>query len=150
MNNFQKKIAGALFFIGLTLGSTAANAQNRIGNAVQQGNGAYVQKTAASHCIGNALLGVPNLGDCLTMSQKKFMVTPSGNATSVWVGTVPAAVRPAQRLVYNSTWSETNNDGVTRTYDTVAVTTPDGNTKLTLTDKQNGDGDGKSKGKGKN
>jgi len=145
MNSFQKKIAGALVFIGLTLGSTAASAQNRIGGAVQQGSGAYVQKTDRAECITNALLGVPNLGSCLTMTQEKFMVTPSGNAMSVWKGTVPEAARPAQRLVHNATWSETNNDGVTRIYVTEAVTMPDGSIKLTLNDKQNEKGKGKGK-----
>lgn len=140
METILKKIAGAFLFIGLTLGGSAASAQNHIAGAVQQGNGAYVQKTDRTVCITNRLLGVPNLGSCLEMTQDKFMVTPSGNAMSVWTGTVPAAVRPAQRLVNNATWSETNNDGVTRTYDTVAVAMPDGSIKLTLTDKQNGRG----------
>lgn len=66
------------------------------------------------------------------------MVTPSGNAMSVWKGTVPEAARPSQRLIYKSTWTEKNNDGVTRTYNTVAVTQPSGEVKLTLTDKNNG------------
>ena len=142
MNTTLKKIAGALLFIGLTLGTTAVNAQNSIGSAVQQGNGAYVQKSDHSQCIGNALLGVPNLGNCLDMTQEKFLVTPSGNSMSVWKGTVPVAARPAQRLVYNSTWTETLS-GVTRTYDTEAVTMPDGSSKLTLKDKPNGNGKNK-------
>ena len=146
MNSFQKKITGALFFIGLTLGSTAASAQNRIEGAVQQGNGAYVQKTDRSECITNSLLGLAGIS-CLPMTQEKFMVTPSGNAMSVWRGTAPEASRPAQRFVKNATWSELNNDGVTRTYDTESVTMPDGSVKLTLLDKQNGNGKGKTKGK---
>ncbi|ALD21321.1 hypothetical protein AM218_08950 [Hymenobacter sp. DG25A] len=72
------------------------------------------------------------------MSQVKFIVTPSGNATSVWAGTVPVAARPAQRLIYKSTWKETSDDGITRIFDTIAVTEPDGSVKLTLTDKKNG------------
>ncbi len=147
MNTILSKIAGALLFIGLALGGNAASAQNRIAGAIQQGNGAYVQKSERTECITNTLLGVPNLGRCLGMTQEKFMVTPSGNAMSVWVGTVPEAVRPAQRLVHNATWSETNNDGITRTYDTVAVTMPDGSIKLTLLDKASGNGRGNGKGK---
>ena len=138
MKSSFRKIAGGLFFIGLTLGSTVGRAQNHIEGAVQQGNGAYVQKTDRTVCITNTLLGVSGLGSCLTMSQEKFMITPSGNAMSVWKGVLPMALRPAQRTVFNATWTETNNDGVTRNYDTVAVAMPDGNVKLTLTDKQNG------------
>ena len=150
MNTILKKTVGALLFIGLTLGTNAVSAQNRIGSAVQQGNGAYVQKNDHAQCIGSALLGIPQLGNCLDMTQEKFIVTPSGNSMSVWKGTVPVAARPTQRLVYNSTWTETLN-GVTRTYDTEAVTMPDGSIKLTLKDKANGNGNGngKSNGKGK-
>ena len=137
MKYFIKKISAVVLFIGLTMSGSVGHAQNRIAGAVQQGNGAYVQKTDRSTCIGNQLLGVPGLGSCLTMQQEKFMVTPSGNAMSVWKGVVPASARPAQRLVFNSTWTETNNDGVTRAYNTVAVTEVDGSVKLTLTDKEN-------------
>ena len=66
------------------------------------------------------------------------MVTPSGNAMSVWKGVLPKALCPAQRTVFNAAWTETNNDGVTRNYNTVAVTMPDGAVKLALTDKRNG------------
>ena len=145
MKSFFQKIIGGVFLMGLTLGSTAVRAQNHIDGAVQQGKGAYVQKTDRTVCITNTLLGVPSLGSCLTMSQEKFLVTPSGNAMSVWTGVVPATARPAQRLVYNATWTETNNDGVTRNYDTVAITMPDGSIKLTLVDKGNGKGNGKGK-----
>ena len=143
MKNFLHKIIGGIFLTGLTLGSINARAQNHIEGAVQQGKGAYVQKTDRTQCITNTLLGVPGLGSCLSMSQEKFMVTPSGNAMSVWTGVVPAAACPTQRLVHNATWTELNNDGVTRTYETVAVTMPDGSVKLTLTDKNNGNGKGK-------
>lgn len=140
MKSFLHKIIGGLFLAGLTLGGTSARAQAHIEGAVQQGKGAYVQKTDRTECITNTLLGVPGLGSCLTMTQEKFMVTPSGNAMSVWKGVVPAAARPTQQLVHNATWTEANNDGVTRTYSTVAVTMPDGSIKLTLTDKDNGKG----------
>ena len=148
-NIFSQKISAGLLFIGLTMSGSIGYAQNRIAGAVQQGNGAYVQKTDRSVCIGNQLLGVPGLGSCLTMQQEKFMVTPSGNAMSVWKDIVPTSARPAQRLVFNSTWSETNNDGITRTYDTVAVTEVDGSVKLTLTDKQNGKSSSNGNGRGK-
>ena len=144
MKNSAKTIIASLFFLALTLGGTAARAQNRIGGAVQQGKGAYVQKTDGTECITNSLLGLTGI-ECLPMTQVKFLVTPSGNAMSVWQGTAPEASRPAQRLVKNATWSERNNDGVTRTYDTEAVTMADGSVKLTLRDKQNGNGNGKNK-----
>ncbi|MFC6222708.1 hypothetical protein ACFP2F_05600 [Hymenobacter artigasi] len=144
MQNFLKNTAVSLLFLALTAGATTARAQNRIEGAVQQGQGAYVQKSTRTECITNSLLGLNGL-NCLTMTQEKFMVTPSGNAMSVWQGTVPVESRPAQRLVKNATWTESNNDGVTRTYNTEAVTMPDGSIKLTLTDKQNGKGSTKGK-----
>jgi hypothetical protein len=140
VKNLIQKLAGATFFLGLSLGATAVQAQNTIGGAVQQGKGAYVFKSTYTECITNSLLGLPGGIPCLDMTQEKFLVTPSGNATSVWTGTVPATARPSKRVVYNSTWQETLNDGVLRTYNTVAVTEPSGVIKLTLTDKQNGKG----------
>ncbi|OWP63720.1 hypothetical protein CDA63_08005 [Hymenobacter amundsenii] len=151
MKNLFKKAAPFLLFLGLSFGSQNVFAQKRIAAATQQGNGAYVQKVDRNVCITNSLLGIPNLeGGCLTMNQDKFLVTPSGNAMSVWTGTVSEANRPATRLVYNSTWTETNNDGVTRTYDTVAVTEPDGSVKLSLNDKDKGKSNGRKNGRGKN
>lgn len=144
MKNHLRFVASSFAFAGLLLLGTPSFAQNRIEGAVQQGQGAYVQKTDRTDCINNSLLGVPALGTgCLQMQQTKFMVTPSGNAMSVWTGTVAADARPAKRTVFNSTWTETNNDGVTRAYDTVAVTEPSGMVKLTLTDKNNKKGKGK-------
>ncbi|MCI1188847.1 hypothetical protein MON38_15595 [Hymenobacter sp. DH14] len=140
MKSFLHKIIGGFFLTGLVLGNSSVRAQAHIEGAVQQGKGAYVQKTDRTECITNTLLGVPGIGRCLPMSQEKFMVTPSGSAMSVWKGVVPATARPTQRLVYNATWTEANNDGVTRTYNTVAVTMPDGSVKLTLMDKDNGHG----------
>ena len=137
MKSFIQQLVSGVFFVCLALGSPAVRAQNHIEGAVQQGNGAYVQKTDRTVCITNTLLGISGIGNCLAMNQEKFMVTPSGNAMSVWKGTVPAAARPTQRTVKNATWSETNNDGVTRTYDTVAVIMPDGSVKLTLLSKGN-------------
>lgn len=138
MKSFLQKTSGAVLFALLVLGSSSLKAQNKIAGAVQQGNGAYVQKYDRPLCVGNSFLGIPNLPtNCLDMTQEKFLVTPSGNAMTVWVGTVPAASRPTQRLVFNSTWTETNNDGVTCKYDNVAVTEPNGTVRLTMTDKNN-------------
>ncbi|MBC6696838.1 hypothetical protein [Hymenobacter sp. BT190] len=148
MKNSFRLLSSAVAFASLMALSSTGFAQNRIGGAVQQGKGAYVQKTSQPDCITNSLLGISALGaDCLQMQQTKFVVTPSGNAMSVWTGTVAAASRPAKRTVFNSTWTETLNDGVTRTYDTEAVTDPSGAVKLTLTDKANGKANGKGKGK---
>ncbi|MCC2546330.1 hypothetical protein LJY25_07730 [Hymenobacter sp. BT175] len=139
-NLLQSLAAGAL--LSFAIGSTSAQAQSTISGATQQGNGAYMLKTESRICITNTLLGVTGLGSCLDMNQEKFLITPSGHAMSVWKGVVPASARPAQRLVYNSTWTETTSDGVVRNYNTVAVTDPNGTITLTLTDKNNG----KSKG----
>jgi hypothetical protein len=144
MKNHLRFFASSFAFAGLLLCGTPVFAQNRIEAAAQQGKGAYVQKTDRTDCITNSLLGVTSLGSgCLEMQQTKFLVTPSGNAMSVWTGTLAANARPAKRTVFNSTWTETNNDGVSRTYDTVAVTEPSGMVKLTLTDKDNKKGKGK-------
>ena len=145
MKSFLQKISVALLFTGLTLGGSAANAQTGNQEGGSKGKGAFVRKVDYTDCIPNSLLGVPGLNSCLTMSQEKYVLTPSGNAMSVWMGTVPAASRPSQRVVYNSTWNETDQRGVAHSYETVAVTMPDGSIKLTLTD--NGKGNGKGKGK---
>jgi hypothetical protein len=137
MKSFVQKITAVAFFAGLSFNATFVQAQNAIGGAVQQGNGAYVQKAERADCINNNLLGIPGGIPCLTMTQEKFMVTPSGNSMSVWTGTVPASARPAKRVVYNSTYQETVN-GVTRNYNTEAITEPSGTIKLTLTAKPNG------------
>ena len=137
MKSFTKKITAVAFIAGYSLCTTSLYAQNTIGGAVQQGNGAYVQKPERGDCINNSLLGIPGGISCLDMTQEKFMVTPSGNSMSVWTGTVPASARPSKRVVYNSTYQETVN-GVTRYYNTAAVTEPSGMIKLTLTAKPNG------------
>ena len=142
------KIAAVLLFAGASLAGTAAQAQKTaqnpktIGGAVQQGNGAYVQKTDRAQCMGNELLGVPKLASgCVNMTQVKFMVTPSGNSTSVWKGTVPAESRPAQRVTFNSTYTESADVATKgKVYDTVAITEPGGDITLTLTSKANGKG----------
>ncbi|MCA8830288.1 hypothetical protein [Hymenobacter pini] len=138
MKSFVQKITAVAFFAGLST-ATSLHAQNTISGAVQQGNGAYIQKNERTECITNALLGIPGIS-CLNMTQEKLLGTPSGNIMSVWVGTVPAASRPSKRVVYNSTWQETTTDGVARSFNTVAVTEPSGTVKLTLTNKENGKG----------
>ena len=143
MNHLIKKISAALFFIASTLGGPAAHAQTGNQEGGAKGKGAFVRKVDYTDCIPNSLLGISGLNNCLTMSQSKFVLTPSGNAMSVWQGTVPEPSRPSQRVVYNSTWNETDQRGVPHSYNTEAVTTPDGSIKLTLTD--NGKGNGKGK-----
>ncbi|MBH8557578.1 hypothetical protein [Hymenobacter negativus] len=143
MNNLVKKISVTLFVAGLTLSGLVAHAQTGNQEGGAKGKGAFVRKVDYTDCIPNSLLGVSGLNSCLTMSQSKFVLTPSGNAMSVWQGTVPATARPSQRVVYNSTWNETDQRGVPHSYNTEAVTMPDGTIKLTLTD--NGKGNGKGK-----
>ncbi|MCB2410793.1 hypothetical protein [Hymenobacter lucidus] len=151
MKNFLQNASATFTIVLLLAGSTSLQAQNRIDgtNLVQQGNGAYVQKTDRALCIGNSLLGIPSIpaNGCVNMTQEKFMFTPSGHAMAVWTATLPEAQRPAQRVVFNSTWTETNSDGVTRTYTNVTVTEPNGSVKLTMNDKENGKGKMKAKGK---
>ncbi|GGG41331.1 hypothetical protein [Hymenobacter glacieicola] len=144
MKNILKKIAILTLSTGL-LASTSALAQNAIGGAVQQGNGAYVQKTDRQDCLGANLLGIPGFtASCLTMTQVKFLVTPSNNRTAVWKGELPVNQRPAKRFVHNTTYSETVN-GETTLYDVQTITEPNGSVITTLSYKQNGKGKSKSK-----
>ncbi|WP_125932630.1 hypothetical protein [Hymenobacter glacialis] len=153
MNIILQKISVALLFTGLTLGSTAVQAQTGNQEGGSKGKGALVRKVDYTECITNSLLGIPGGSPCLTMSQEKYVLTPSGNAMSVWQGTVAATARPSKRRVYNSTWNETDQRGVFHSYTTVAVTSSDGSIKLTLTDKKDADGNstgnGNGRGKGK-
>ncbi|GAB2862938.1 hypothetical protein [Hymenobacter ruber] len=143
MNHLVKKIPLTLFVAGLILSGPVAHAQTGNQEGGAKGKGAFVRKVDYTDCIPNSLLGVSGLNGCLTMSQSKFVLTPSDNAMSVWQGTVPTTARPSQRVVYNSTWNETDQRGVPHSYNTEAVTMPDGTIKLTLTD--NGKGNGKGK-----
>lgn len=147
MTYFAHKLATAVLFAGLALSGNAAQAQNKISTAVQQGNGAYILKNDYESTIGNGLLGLPNLptSAVIPMKQVKAVFTPSGNSMTVWKGTAPEANRPTQRLVFNSTWTETIN-GVVYNCLTEAVTMPNGDITLTLTDK----GNQKQNGRGKN
>lgn len=143
----SKKIVAAGLLFGLVAFGSSAHAQANVTAATQQGNGAYVVKTDREASIQNSLLGVTGLpaGGYLPMRQTKFVVTPSGNSMAVWEGTVPAEARPTQRITYRSTYTETEAGPLQgKVYDTVAVTEPNGATKLTLTMKPNGKG-GKKK-----
>ena len=148
MKKSVHQFAAVMLLAGFGLVSSSAYAQKptgqkSIGAAVQQGNGAYVSKTASPECMGNSLLGVPTLpaSACVNMNQVKFIVTPSGNSTSVWKGIVPAESRPKERVIFNSTYTEVT-EGITKgqVYNTTAVTEPSGEVTLTLTLKGNGKG----------
>ncbi|UOQ73274.1 hypothetical protein [Hymenobacter cellulosilyticus] len=144
MKNRTHNFFSALLFAGLLVAGSSVQAQNnRIGGAVQNGNGAYVLKTDRQECMTNTLLGLPTLPatSCVTMTQEKFIVTPSGNSSAVWRGMVPEGQRPAQRVVFNSTYVEVF-EGPTKglTYNTVATTEPSGAVTLTFDRKPNGKG----------
>ncbi|UOQ54018.1 hypothetical protein [Hymenobacter cellulosivorans] len=128
MKNFLRTTAAAALFLGLMSFSSAARAQ-----AValqQQGNGALVQKTDRTVCMTADLTG---LKQCVNMTQVNYVVTPSGNQTSVWKGTVPAELRPATTLVKEGTWQEGG-----KTYSARSTTAPSGEISLTLHYKGNG------------
>ncbi|GAB2473686.1 hypothetical protein GCM10011375_25590 [Hymenobacter qilianensis] len=143
MNTIKHKLASVAFLVSLCLTGSSVLAQNAVRTAVQQGHGAFVSKTDKEYAIGNASLGIPTLApDAVVMlKQVKFVITPSGNSTSVLTGMLPANQRPAQRIVFNSTHTETV-DGPTkgRVYDTVAVTETDGSITYTGTLKGKGKG----------
>lgn len=144
MKSAFKKVAVLGLSIGLWAGTTGAMAQNTIGGAVQQGNGAYVQKTDRQDCISSSLLGIPGYtASCLTMTQTKWMVTPSNNRMAVWSGQLPEGQRPAKRVVYNTTYTETLN-GQTTLYSVQTVTEPTGVVTTTLNHKGNGKGKSKA------
>ncbi|MDQ2795246.1 MAG: hypothetical protein M3Y12_14740 [Bacteroidota bacterium] len=152
MKNLVQRIAGVVFFAAVSLGGRTASAQNTYGGVPQRGNGAYVLKEETTQCLPNSLLGVPALAstDCVTMTREKLVATPSGNVTIVWRGTVPATARPAQRVVFNSTFTEnTHAESLGRVYDTVAITNPDGGITLTLTDKDKEHGNKGGRGNGR-
>lgn len=144
MKNRTHNFFSALLVAGLFVAGSTVQAQNKkIGAAVQSGNGAYVQKTDRTVCMTNSLLGLSALpgAGCLNMTQEKFIVTPSGNSSAIWRGTVPEGQRPTQRVVYNSTYVEVA-EGPTKglTYNTVATTEPSGAVTLTFDRKPNGKG----------
>ncbi|AHJ97840.1 hypothetical protein [Hymenobacter swuensis] len=151
MRSFQQQILGIALVAGLLSISSTASAQNAVRTAVQQGqSGAFVHKTDQVYNIPNASLGIPGLAPDaqIEMTQTKFIITPSGKSTSVLVGKLPSGVAPpTQQVVYNSTYTEVA-EGPTkgRTYQTVAVTEPNGSITYTGTlDNIKGKGKGKSK-----
>ncbi|MGY2132719.1 hypothetical protein ACW9KT_10850 [Hymenobacter sp. HD11105] len=149
MKTFVQRLSVFLFVSGLSLSGSVAWAQNTYGGAPQRGNGAFVLKGETTQCLPNTLLGVPALAstDCVTMTREKLVATPSGKATIVWRGTVPAASRPAQRVTFNSTFTEnTHGESLGRTYNTVAITEPNGAITLTLKE-QTKEGYGKKQGR---
>jgi hypothetical protein len=138
MKNLLRHTAAALF-VGLLSFSTVAKAQtqNAGSNLQQQGNGALVQKTDRQVCMTAELTG---LSQCVNMNQVNYLVTPSGNETSVWKGSAPATLRPATTLVKDATWQENG-----KTYSTHSTTSPSGEVSLTLHYKGNDKGKGKAK-----
>jgi hypothetical protein len=142
MKNLTTNLFGVFLFAGLLATGSSAQAQNKkIGAAVQSGNGAYVLKTDREVCMTNTLLGLPAAPStgCTNMRQEKFIVTPGGNSFATWRGTAPEGQRPAQRVVFNSTYVEVA-EGPTKglTYTTVATTEPSGAITLTFERKPNG------------
>lgn len=145
MKNLVQRLAGFGFVLGLSLGGNVARAQATYGGVPQRGNGAFVLKEESTQCLPNSLLGVPALGStgCVTMTREKLVATPSGKAVIVWRGIVPENVRPAQRVTFNSTFTEnTHTESLGRVYNTVAITEPNGSITLTLTDKDKSSGRG--------
>ena len=122
MKNFLQKSVAALVFMTLLCAGTAVQAQS--------GNGAYVLRTDRPHCIGNEILGVPNL-TCLNMTQTVFQLLPNNKVRVVWVGTLLPGFTPSVKTVFPSTYREFYN-GVWYYYDNSAVAMPDGSIKLTM------------------
>lgn len=133
MKNFLRTTAASALFAGLLAFGSSAQAQEF--KTQGKGKGALVYKSAYQECITGDLTG---LAQCVNMTQETYVVTPSGNETSVWKGVAPAALRPATALVKDATWQE---DG--KTYTTHSTTSPSGEVKVTLHYK------GATKGKGK-
>ncbi|WP_303309785.1 hypothetical protein [Hymenobacter sp. BT730] len=120
MTSFLHKFSSIAAFVVLSCTGQIASAQN----AVQQSKGALVQKTDRQVCMTPALTG---LTTCVNMNQTQYLITPSGNETSVWKGVIPASLRPAKTLVKDATWEERG-----LIFTTHSVTTTSGNISLTL------------------
>ncbi|TGE14284.1 hypothetical protein [Hymenobacter elongatus] len=130
MKNFLRTTAASALFVGLLAFGSSAQAQEV--KTQGKGKGALVYKSAYKECITGDLTG---LAQCVNMTQETYVVTPSGNETSVWKGTAPAALRPASTVVKDATWQESG-----KTYTTHSTTTPSGEVSLTLHYKQNAKG----------
>ncbi|TGE21217.1 hypothetical protein E5K00_13040 [Hymenobacter aquaticus] len=135
MKNILHFRAAFLLFVSLFAFGSSAQAQEF--KTQGKGKGALVYKSQYKECITGELTG---LAQCVDMTQETYVVTPSGNETSVWKGTAPAALRPAKTLVKDATWQEAG-----KTYTTHSTTTPSGEVSVTLHYKANGKG-GKGKG----
>lgn len=146
--NLYQEITRTALLLGICLTGSSAIAQNAVRTAVQQGNGAFVSKTETLYAISNAKLGIPTLASdaVVLLKQVEFVITPSGNSTSVLTGMLPASQRPTQRVIFNSTYTATA-EGPTkgRVYNTVAVTEPNGSITYTGTLKGNDKAKGKAK-----
>ena len=119
MKTFFTKSASFLVFVALLFVGSAACAQT--------GNGAYVQKFDRDAYIGQALL--QNVGSGLTMTQTKYMLTPSGKGMAVWIGnTTP----PAAKSVYKTFWYVTESTGISYQYASSCTVFTDGSVTLVL------------------
>lgn len=124
MKTLFTKAASFLLFVVLLLAGSAAHAQS--------GNGAYVQKFDRDAYIGGSLLGAPGslLGSSgMTMTQTKYMLTPSGKGMAVWVGnTTP----PAAKSVYKTVWDVIETTGISYHYTSSCTVFNDGSVTLVL------------------
>ena len=119
MKTFFTKAAPFFIFVVLLFAGSAACAQT--------GNGAYVQKFDRDANIGVALL--MNVGRDLTMTQTKYMLTPSGKGMAVWIGnTTP----PTAKSVYKTTWNVTESTGISYHYTSSCTVFTDGSVTLVL------------------
>lgn len=99
--------------------STQQNYTGDTGGATQNGNGAYTQKYVRNVCISNGLTGISNSSGCVEMAQTKWMITPSGIATAVWVGTIPADATLPDKQPFIAPYEEYGNQYTcTTTFDT--------------------------------
>ncbi|TGE26744.1 hypothetical protein [Hymenobacter metallicola] len=134
-NTLRTAAASVLFASFLAFGSSA---QAQEFKTQGKGKGALVYKSQYKECITGDLTG---LAQCVNMTQETYVVTPSGNETSVWKGTAPVELRPKTTLVKDATWQEAG-----KTYTSRSTTTPSGEVTVTLHYKGNGNGKGKAKG----
>ncbi|MCB2378600.1 hypothetical protein LGH70_13450 [Hymenobacter sp. BT635] len=132
MKNFLRTTAASALFAGLMAFGSSAQAQAQDVKTQSKGKGALVYKSAYQECISADLTG---LKQCVNMTQATYVVTPSGNETSVWKGTVPVELRPANALVKDATWQENG-----KTYSSHSTTSPSGEVTVTLHYKANGKG----------
>ena len=105
---------------------------DQYGGAIQNGNGAYVQKQTRNVCINNYLTALNGGQGCTELSQTKWMVTPSGIATAFWEGSIPEGLTPPEGNLYSTSYEEFGNKySAVTTYDSAL-----GTMKLVLTNKK--------------